>query len=965
MSIPIKTNTLRASAGWDGNKVVNLWFPYLDVDGEIILPHRYSSFLSTLTGRGKKRGKTVRPEARHHLLKYLGLKPKEVDLFLSRRISEIERTEEELKALVDNLLLFDVECFKQTAENKKFLIHLLRQVIKTSTYSVDTVTKQYKQFANYIWMEKTKSETIEKPVIGRYNIFRPLVTHPCVKRLDVSDGNQRGLSSLAHLITTRNFVSGGKKVMLEALKKFENTTSVEFNSTDYVHPHLSGFAVGRKVKKWIKSFPDSAAHVSLNSAGSFDSPSKDGGRFIEINNDLRLILNHIPKENGEISLPLGFKAKELAGVERWKTWARETPITAEAEFGAKIEKLEDLYEEIRFWGLDEHLGHQLYMVGLYVAYISGYIDMEGNVLQPIPARTLTVPEPGGKSRVVTTSLWWVIILQQPGGHMLKELLKLHPSAESGMERTDQAWNYIPLIRKVTDIDLSQYQLLSSDLEEATDALDPRVVYDQVTGFMGGIGSSDPLISLGLKLVTSQRLIFTEGSTFIKKRGILMGEPMTKALLCLYNLCVEEKAIREYLFRDTHEFPDRPDLWSESEWYTRPVQVTWRAYHVGGDDHLALGPPDYLKKITETHIVWGSKISKTKHAQSSLAVRYCEKVLVLKNKNHRLSEWDINSSTDNYLNSVWVDSVKVRLLSPISKSIEVQNDHNIAIGKAISLGRTLRWLNTDLFPRKWVEMVRARFFRRMKAYLPKEGSSLYYQVLLPQKLGGLDLFLNGELPEIFKGLPRPTKQYIERLLKGEANEIEKWQMSTFVTSDIERGINTNESLLTAIQRDAKWVLISRGFGIESLPIKEARDKLSLPAGNMRGLVKSLRNEGWMTFDAILKMRQRPRLFQEMVLNRADTSQKYGTMSWKKRYAFIWDLLDRGDTPLDQVFLDEALKGLEKIELYMPLMVYNVQEETDGPFVHPDGKITIEDAPFETECIRMLPNLSLEGISNQRA
>jgi hypothetical protein len=302
------------------------------------------------------------------------------------------------------------------------------------------------------------------------------------------------------------------------------------------------------------------------------------------------------------------------------------------------------------------------------------------------------------------------------------------------------------------------------------------------------------------------------------------------------------------------------------------------------------------------------------------------------------------------------------LSPISKSIEVQNDRNIAIGKAISLGRTLRWLNPDQFPRKWVEKVRERFFKRMKSYLPKEGTSLYYQVLLPQKLGGLDLFLNGELADFFEKLPRPTKQYLERLLKGESNQIERWQMSTFVTSDIERGINTNESKLTAIQRDAKWVLISEGFGLESLPIKEARDKIKIPYGNMRSVVRQLREAGWMTFDAILSLRQRPRLFESMVLNRSGSVEKYGTMPWKKRYHFLWEVLDRGDYHPDlEILTPDAIKSLEKVDIYLPLMVYDVTEEQYGPIVHPDGKITNEDIPsFEEECTRMLPDLSLKGI-----
>jgi len=962
--------------------MASLWLPCVTDEG-VKLPHRYASFLRPL-GRGKKMVKRIKPEARSILIRDLGLSPRNADVFLSRDVMTIERIEEEIKALVDNLLLFNLEVFRLSRENLRFLLRLLRKVVNVSTYNVDSVTKQYKQFCNVVWMTKTKSEVIETPEIGRYNIFRFLLSHPLIEGIDLEKMDKRELTSLAHLTSTRNFVAGGRKVMEDALDKFHETTSREFNphegKTEEEILHLkyklccgnygrAGRSVGRKVKEWLNHFPDSSAHISLNSAGSFLTSSKDGGRFVEINEDLRLILNIVPEVDAEIILPMGFKAQDKAGLARWKTWARNEPITAEAEFGSKIQKLEDFFEEIRFWGLDEVLGYQIFLVALLSAHLSGYIDMEGKVLSPIPARTLCVPEPGGKSRVVTTSLWWVTILQQPGGHLLKELLKLHPSAESGMERTDQAWNYIPLIRRVTD-PKDEYALLSSDLSEATDAIVPKVILSIAEGFLEGIGhKGNPLLRLGLSLVTSERLIFMASKMFVKKRGILMGEPMTKGLLCLYNLAVEENAIREYLFYDVslrgcdHLGRESPKPEALVECYSKPVQVTWRAFHVGGDDHLAYGPLDYLRKITETHICWGSKISKDKHAISGLAVKYCEKVLALKGRDLKLSEWDINSSSEKYERSVWVDSIKVRLLSPISKSIEVQNDRNIAIGKAISLGRTLRWLNPDYFPHKWVVAVRERFFKRMKAYLPKEGTSLYYQILLPQKLGGLDLYLNGEIADFFWKLPQPTIQYIQRLLKGQSNEVEKWQMSTFVTTDIERGIDTKESLMSAIQRDAKWVLISRGFGIESLPIKEARDKLQLPAGNMKQTLKSLKRLGWETFDSVLKMRQRPRVFQEMLLRGSEGDVlKYGTMPWKKRYAFIWDLVLKKDFVLDEVFLKEALKGLERIDVYLPLKVYNVREETDGPLVHSNGKITVEDASFEEECTRMLPNLSLKGILN---
>nr|QED21525.1 hypothetical protein 2 [Moriarty virus] len=151
-------------------------------------------------------------------------------------------------------------------------------------------------------------------------------------------------------------------------------------------------------------------------------------------------------------------------------------------------------------------------------------------------------------------------------------------------------------------------------------------------------------------------------------------------LTIQNLVVEEYAMRIFLGRNFG-----------TSFYESPK---WRTYHIGGDDHLAIGPSSYLKEITNCHIRMGSKISDGKHGTSRLAVMYCEKVLDIRNIYKPFSVCRINDSTETYENSPFVDSVKLRLLSPTTKSFDVVADRNVAIGKGLSLGRCLRWLNKD-------------------------------------------------------------------------------------------------------------------------------------------------------------------------------------------------------------------------------------------------------------------------------
>jgi hypothetical protein len=950
--------------GWGCNGVASLWLPTTADDGKVKLPSRHASLVSYkgkkwVKGGRKRKELVLKNRTVEDLCSFLGLSKKDATIFSSRSLRNVRRTEEEIKGIVDAFLLASPAFFISNEENRAFFIFLLRQIIKTSTYDVDMVTKFFKEFCNYLWLTKTKSLTLEEPRLSRGNFFARALDHSLIRGIDLEKGKKEEFQFLAHLTSTRQLVAGGKRVLRESLKGFEAVTSERFQPQKegpyYGDPFMAGYAVGRKVKRRYSRYPTNAAHVSLNSAGSFSSTSEEGGRFVEINNDLKEILLVVPEEDREVHLPLGFKAKDVKGLARWRTWARETFLEI-GEFGELSERAE-CYGEVRRSGFDHALGHQIFLVALYIAQLEGYINERGEVLRPIPARSLSVPEPGGKSRVVTTTLWWNVILQQPGGHTIKGLLKYHPSAESGLERTDQAWNYVPLLNQIEPIE--DGLILSSDLKEATDALDPDCVFDIAQGFFLAQEVYDPLTELALRLVTSERFIFTDESVFIKKRGILMGEPMTKGLLALYNLAVEEQAIR--MFDGSYD----PSIWN------KPIQYKWRAFHVGGDDHIAYGPERYLNTITSVHLAWGSKISMQKHGMSRIAVKYCEKVITLKGSDLKLDQRAINSSTEGYRRSCWVDSVKVRLLAPISKSEDLQNDRNIAIGKAKSLGRTLRWLQPGTYPEGYAEMVRERFFRRMMDYLPKEGTSLFYQLLLPEELGGLDLALSGEIENFFWALPMPTKLAIQNLLKGEMDDYQWLVLKSLTTSDIERGV---KELLTVskgvrYQEDHKLTLMAElPKWIPVRPLWEVKQELQISSDlSLKKTIEVLRTKGWWTYDDFIRTRQRPRLFEKMLSGNVEV-QKYSTMPWKKRYALIWDILMNGDKSqsfpplrekeIDEGFLRDSLKRLEKIHVHLPLRVVYAAKETSYPNLIGKGFI---DGSFMEEALHALPDLSLGDLN----
>jgi hypothetical protein len=937
--------SLRTSCGWSHNRTASLYLPRTFLNGDYVLPGRDASLLSKKVGGvnaslSKRRGAFIPERIQAKLVQSLctdlGLSKRMSQVFLSRKRSTIERVEEEVKGIIDALLLFDSRLFIEGCENHDLLFTILRKVISIGAFDVDDVTSFWKEFSNYVWVTASRSTTLEPATLRVENPFKRILRHSLFRFIEAEGiRDKRDAERLAHLCNSRQLVAGGHKTMKIAMRKFIETTSTPFelSSEEIDRARWAAYRVGRKIKLLEPDLPRETAHISLSGAGSFSKTVKDGGRAQEIIEDISLFLKYVPLSDTTHILPGGLAVRDHEGKPRWTTWCRDTPIDPLGEFGEIRSDMTLMGEYDRRWGFDEALGDQIFACALWTAVAEGHIDSEGRVLEPIPARSICVPEPGGKSRIVTTTTWWNIILQQPTGHVLKKVLERHPSAVAGLQRADQAWLYIDLLRKATVYDDCYF--LSSDLEEATDATPQALIEPLVRGFCAGFGLAGPYIDIALNLAKSDRYVFvdSEDLVFTKKRGALMGEPLTKAILTILNLSCEEAAIRDYLMMDR---------------YDGPVQVPWRAFAVGGDDHIAVGPRDYLERITRNHIAWGSKISKTKHAISRVAVRYCEKVLYLKEgTNFKIPSRLINESLENYESSCFVDSVKIRLLSPISKSMEVQNDRNIAIGKAKSLGRTLRWLNPSIFDRKWVEMVRQRFVRRMKHYLPKEGTSLFYQIMLPQELGGLDLYLSGEFDELYDRVPLPTKQYMAKLLSGEASMDMMRKFKTFTSNSIERGFDFKSNYAETIEAE--------GFGIEGFPVYEVRDQLGLPHDvGLRYLLKELSKRGWETFDTVLRTTLRGVLFEEILKGSAEV-RKYSTTPWKKRYSLLWDRFYDSEYNIP-IETRSRLKEIENVSRFLPLLVYDVNQLVDS-FEVVDGQFRMTQVTFLEDVTQSLPNLKL--------
>jgi len=452
-------------------------------------------------------------------------------------------------------------------------------------------------------------------------------------------------------------------------------------------------------------------------------------------------------------------------------------------------------------------------------------------------------------------------------------------------RTDQAWQYLYMTWNKQFPKGSA--TLSSDLKEATDNIPIEVSVKLFRGFFDGVGLWSPLVDICTELLRMPRQIESFHGSFVSSRGVMMGEPLSKVILTLLNLAVEEIAIRKFLNCD----------------FKTPIQVPWRSYAVGGDDHIATGPVPYLKKITETHLRAGSLISGSKHIISNRVVKYCEKILIPSRFGNLQHPSMINKSTEEYVKSCFVDSIKIRLLSPVSKATDVINDRNTAIGKGKSLGRTLKWMNPDHFSPKWIRMVRDRFFQRMGSLLPDRTSGVYWQLILPEHLGGLNLWFEEDLPNLRLKLPAISKTLIIKISRGETPWEILDEFRALLSNKSYRGYLLEGDTIGKVRDFLKTSLIPTLLKKEWWELKQEID----PQGKLPARIVAQRafERGYVQELDLLDQVLRPFLFTEILQGKEKVCQ-YNTEPLKKRFAKLWDRVYCGEG--NSITLDDITAAL---------------------------------------------------------
>lgn len=790
----------------------------------------------------------------------LGTKLAHSITLLSR--NEFMRIEEFISGFVDSLWLADHRYFYNHGETKSSTLGLIKLMVR-KIFGIGATNRKllvdlWKEFSNFLFHTAAHTRTIggEPPKPRQGNLFVRLLSIENIKRLFNGEGlDNVDYCRLAHLTSTRQMPYMGSGTEYQAKEAFsEVVTSTEGLASErfVAKMRLSSARLGRICRNINRSRPiqDETAHISVNSSGERTHSIKDGGVAQAVREAMDRILTIVPEKDYTENTPFG-PASHRAGIPIWKTLFRteDEYITVSNQTWLEERKLIKK-QEGRFWGLDSATGKQI----MYCAWkeISDLPELRAEV----------VPEMGNKARIVTISDYWLNVIQEPLAHLLIEALRFHPSVFSSFSRMDQAWAATEMVAKVK-YDPSRHWVLSSDLKDATNAQQFELTKALIRGFLSGYGEIVNPSYLELVLGTIGPRLISFGGEFLSvltTKGIMMGEAIAKPSLTLLNLSIEELAFLEFTKAEERLYNTDPSPYRD-----------WRCCHIGGDDHLAVGPLGYLEGITRNHRHAGSHIAAGKHGYSRSAVKYTEKILNIENFPSKDPD------------RIIVDSVKVRLLERGLSTLMAKDNKNVAVGKSAQLARTIEWLPEYCYPPGKIQSIRNLFIKRMGTLLPREHSNpkAFAAIHLPPILGGYGLG-GREVKKYLAAAPEPHQRLLSKMILGVEVVDELSLLRKLNHNPSTRGVES----IDQYERDLATQVNAFASQYGCISWSDFQERFR--GANNRITIANGYREGWMSVSDFAKRVTRGTLFQHLLMGTAK-AKEFQTVPWVQTYRNIWDRL----------------------------------------------------------------------------
>jgi hypothetical protein len=153
----------------------------------------------------------------------------------------------------------------------------------------------------------------------------------------------------------------------------------------------------------------------------------------------------------------------------------------------------------------------------------------------------------GKYRLITVSTLQHAVLLHPMSHMGLKVLEAFPSSESGIGAANHAWNFFKRLSHKNPSasfifnESIETAVMSMDMSQATNYCDPYIAGAMLNRLSESLGVPKWYRETMLFALTAPRQVETldrHGAPiehFYTKRGVLMGDPVTKVVLHLHHL----------------------------------------------------------------------------------------------------------------------------------------------------------------------------------------------------------------------------------------------------------------------------------------------------------------------------------------------------------------------------------------------------------------------------------------------
>nr|CAK8177712.1 RNA-dependent RNA polymerase [Narnavirus sp.] len=867
----------------------------------------------------------------------LNLSADVIDKLCRARSDVMKRITNLIGAFQDNFMLSAPDWYPLTVRKPRFR-NFIRWVISNEIYEPGSVVKQWKAFTVLVKWRALRSLTPppDPPTnfpgfSPKFNVEKdplPLTWKLLTPWLDQIWSS--GLSSkfestrLCHFLTSRNMPAATRAQRQKAVEEHFNVIT----STHEEDPSRARWlkAAASQVGFDLRSDPQKAevlkgAHLSVSGSASLESSVKDRGRGGEISTKFRTWAMTIPTEERDGLTWFGKRYWTVPGIPLWRTMCRDS-LAAEGEPGdsSYIDDVDFTPGKFRYedplYCLDSFTGYQMLQwaieEGIKTERLSGTPYRSTNTLRLGPLlpfiRASSIGEPGGKARIVTVGEGWLTIFLQPLSHALIEVMRRDPDASSGLSRAWQGFEYVKRMGFKPQSEPPPEEerfILTSDLKTATDFCPHSYSRQLLEGFTEGLGISSPYVTVWIHLLTSPRRYLFKDEIVDTKRGVLMGDPGTKLVLSLFNKVAELEARLRFTVPSLERASCKSLLGYLQRKGKLPPVPPFRLFAFAGDDHVAVGPPRYLRHITQSHIKNGMSVSTSTNFISRVAGFYCEECLFIGDP-VTWTYW--GSKTPLYkfpygLNP-HVDALKVRLLSPCRREVDGRDDTNPAIGMAPTLRGMLAWIAEGWEAVK--PLASMRFQQKLRCMLPRN----LFLAALPRALGGI------ELP-VFHVEPEELKAHWDRIdplhKRAIAIALRDMQSDEILIRRLLAGICSLSSLRgtdpNSIEEGIRQVLASELCLAKSL--NDFRQELGLTEAEwdqlrFRDKTRLVEHKlGFMTVGEAIQVIQRPYVFRDILF--PEQSLKHGIDPSRTRsYTQInWDeRFDRFRTALLELSAKDA-------------------------------------------------------------